>query len=190
MTALDALEELGYLRRDKNQDHQENGKFGGVCYVFFDAPQQPCADFPNTVQPYTENPCTDNPPQEIIKQETKKQESPPISPVREKLPLPKEVMERIEAYAGPDLQLRDALTHFVLNRKAINRPVKTQHAMSLLLTTLDKTSDGDRGLKLALIREAEEKGWLTFYRHDDRRGAARPPTAKPERFEPEVSAWQ
>ena len=184
--SLDELEALGYLRRSRIQEHKEDGGFGHTHYVFFDTPQDETA--PCTQNVYTDNPYTENVPQEINQLETKKLDNPHISPVREKLPLPKEVMDRIDSYAGPDLQLRDALLHFVLNRKAINRPVKTQHAMSLLLTTLDKKSDGDRSLKLTLIREAEEKGWLTFYRHDDRRGGSSPP-ARPERYEPEVSAW-
>ena len=188
MTALDALEELGYLRRDRNQDHQENGKFGGVRYVFFDAPTQPCIDFPNTVEPYTDEPYTENPPQEIIKQETQKQEKPPISPKNGKAQIPAEVLSRIETYAGPDMQLRDALVHFAENRQAIKKPIKTQHAMTLLLSTLDKASEGDRALKIDLIREAETRNWLSFYRHDDRRKTAKAPP--PAEYEPEVRAWQ
>jgi len=75
VSALDSLEELGYLRRDRNQEHQENGKFGGVRYVFFDVPTAPCVDFPYTVEPYTENRA-----QETLQEETKKQENPPKPP--------------------------------------------------------------------------------------------------------------
>lgn len=78
ISALDALEKLGYLRRSRDQSHLENGKFGGVRYEFFDKPQEitePCVDFPYTAEPYTENRA-----QEIIKQETKKQEIPPKPP--------------------------------------------------------------------------------------------------------------
>ena len=117
------------------------------------------------------------------KSNKKEEQKPPVSP-KEKLPLPKEVMERIEAYAGPDLQLRDALLHFAINRQANKKPIKTQHAMSLLLTTLERTSEGDRDLKIDLIHEAEEHNWLTFYRHDDRRPQARTVEAPPG-----VAAW-
>ena len=74
-SALDSLEDLGYLRRDRNQEHQENGKFGGVRYVFFDVPTTPCIDFTHTVEP-----CTVKRAQENLQEETKKQENPPKPP--------------------------------------------------------------------------------------------------------------
>lgn len=192
MTALDALEELGYLRRDRNQNHQENGKFGGIRYVFFDAPAQPCIDFPNTVLPNTDEPYTENQSQEIIKQETKKQEKPPVSPKKEKStkgPMPAELMARVEQYAGEDLELRDALLDFAEKRKARKKPINTQRTLTLLLSRLNELSRGSRKTKLALINEAIMNDWLSFYSHEGARRSPSPPAQKSDRFEPEVSAW-
>ena len=118
------------------------------------------------------------------KKENKKEEHiPPVSP-KEKTPLPKEIADRIEAYSGADLELRDALLHFALKRQAIRKPIKTQHSMTLLLSKLDRLSEGDRDLKIELLNEAEEHNWLSVYRHDDSRSPTRTVEAPAE-----VAAW-
>lgn len=118
------------------------------------------------------------------KKENKKEEHiPPVSP-KEKTPLPNEIADRIEAYSGADLKLRDALLHFALNRQAIRKPIKTQHAMTLLLSKLDRLSEGDCDLKIELLNEAEEHNWLSVFRHDDRRSPTRTVEAPAE-----VAAW-
>lgn len=72
---LRELEELGYLRREPTQKHNQDGTFGGTEYIFFEAPQeagedaaQPCTDLPCTDLPCTGFPCTVNPPQLNTKQ--------------------------------------------------------------------------------------------------------------------------
>ena len=185
ISALDALETLGYLRRSRDQAHQDDGKFGGVRYEFFDTPQEeaaPCVDFPYTDEPYTENQA-----QEIIKQETKKQEKPPISP--KKAPMPAELMRRAEDYAGDDTELLNRFLDFAENRRAIKKPIKTDRTLTLLLSKLNELSKGNRKRKLQLIDLAIERDWLSFFPlHEDH--AIRLPRETAPSFEPEVSTWQ
>lgn len=74
-SALDELEQFGYLRRSRTQSHTEAGTFGHTDYSFFEVPEiareEPCIQNPYTDEPYTENRV-----QEIIKQEN----IPPVSP--------------------------------------------------------------------------------------------------------------
>lgn len=186
ISALDALEALGYLRRSRNQAHQEDGKFGGVRYEFFDKPQEevaPCVDFPYTAEPYTGNQA-----QEIIKQETKKQEKPPISPKSKKGPMPAELIARVAQYAGEDAELQTRFLQFAENRKAIRKPIETNRTLTLLLAKLDKLSGGNRDKKLKLIDVATERNWLSFFPlRDD--PPPRPAKGAAPTYEPEVSAW-
>lgn len=187
MSALDALEALGYLRRGRDQAHQEDGKFGGVQYVFYDTPQTedaPCVDFPYTGEPYTENQA-----QEIIKQETKKQEKPPISPKNEKAPMPAELMKRVADYARGDTELETRFMEFAENRRAIKKPIKTDRTLTLLLSKLNELSGGNRDRKLQLIDLAVERNWLSFFPERENH-AIRLPKEPPGGFEPEVKAWQ
>lgn len=186
MTALDTLEELGYLRRDRNQNHQENGKFGSVHYVFYDAPQSPCVGFPYTDEPYTENQA-----QEITKQETKKQEKTPISPKPKpiKPPMPAPLISRVEHYAGEDLQLRDAILDFARMRDSRKKGITTDRQLTLLLSKLNELSDGRRRDKIALIEKATVNGWLSFYPlHDDDLPTGIPPDGRSV-SSPEVARW-
>ena len=94
---------------------------------------------------------------------------PPISPKKEKptkAPMSAELMARVEAYAGADLELRDALIDFAEKRKARKKPINTQRTLTLLLSRLNELSRGSRKAKLALINEAIMNDWLSFYAHD------------------------
>ena len=186
ISALDALETLGYLRRSRDQAHQDNGKFGGVRYEFFDTPQEeaaPCVDFPYTDEPYTENRA-----QEIIKQETKKQEEPPISPKSKKDPMPAELIARVLQYAGEDAELQTRFLQFAENRKAIRKPIETNRTLTLLLSKLDNLSGGNRDKKLKLIDLATERNWLSFFPLRDDPPPRQAKSAAPT-YEPEVSTW-
>lgn len=188
ISALDALETLGYLRRSRDQAHQDNGKFGGVRYEFFDTPQEeaaPCVDFPYTDEPYTENRA-----QEIIKQETKKQEEPPKPPKSKKNPMPAELIARVEHYAGEDLQLRDALLEFARMRDARKKTIKTDRQLTLLLSKLNELSGGRRRDKIALIEKATVNEWLSFYPlRDDDLPATAPPDGRIVDVPAEVAQW-
>ena len=185
-TALDTLEELGYLRRDRNQGHQENGKFGGVRYVFYDAPQSPCVDFPYTDEPYTENRA-----QEITKQETKKQEN-PLKPPRGRA-----------AKAAPDYEpeiFARFWTAYPIGRDkqgAIREWDKLKPSRQLMQTmaaalaeqkkTLSADDHHDRFPFPYAIR------WIRDRRWEDDLEKSTPKAAKqtaPQRYEPEVRPWQ
>lgn len=64
-TALEELEEAGYIER--RQTHDGGGQFGGNEYVVHETPlwqtTPPLPDFPSTVNPSTEKPLTENPTQ-------------------------------------------------------------------------------------------------------------------------------
>lgn len=182
-TALDTLEQLGYLRRDRNQDHQASGKFGSVRYVFYDAPQQPCIDFPYTDEPYTENRA-----QEIIKQETKKQEEPPKPPrgraAAKKAPdhLPDEFARLWMAYPrGEDKQ--GAIAEW----DKLKPDDATIKLMWLALAAQKRSEEWQRGIGIPYFVR-----WLRHRRWEDEKLRSGEPEARGEKapaFEPEVSAW-
>lgn len=178
-TALDTLEELGYLRRDRNQDHQASGKFGGVRYVFYDAPQSPCIDFPYTDKPYTENRA-----QEIIKQETKKQEEPPKPPrgraAAKKAPdhLPEEFDRLWKAYPrGEDKQ--GAIAEW----DRLKPDEATVYAMNLALLAQNATDEWQRGIGIPYFVR-----WLRHRRWEDEKLRAGEPGAR-DVSHTEVAQW-
>ena len=79
-SALQELEAAGYLRRSKIPGHTEDGKFSGTEYTFFEVPEQPRPDFPDTVKPDTVKPDTENPPQQKKEEQKKEITNPPIAP--------------------------------------------------------------------------------------------------------------
>ena len=186
VSALGSLEELGYLRRDRAQEHQENGKFGSVRYVFFDVPAAPCVDFPYTAEPYTENP-----PREIIKQETKKQENPPKPP------------RGRAAKAAPDYEpeiFARFWTAYPIGRDkqgAIREWDRLKPSRQLMQTmaaalaeqkkTLSAEDPHDRYPFPYAIR------WIRDRRWEDDLSKKTPRTTKqaaPQYYEPEVKQWQ
>ena len=161
MTALDMLEELGYLRRDRSQGHQENGKFGGIRYVFFDAPQKPCIDFPYTDEPYTENQT-----QVITKQETKKQEIPPKPP-----------RGRAAAKKAPD--------HLPEEFARLWKAYPRGEAMNLALLSQKQSEEWQRGIGIPYFVR-----WLRHRRWEDEKLRSAPaPEAARTVERPEVERW-
>ena len=181
VSALDSLEELGYLRRDRNQEHQENGKFGGVRYVFFDVPSSPCVDFPYTVQPYT-----DNRAQETIQEETKKQDSPhkpPRGRTAKIAPdhLPEEFDRLWKAYPrGEDKQ--GAIAEW----DKLKPDNATIYAMKLALLAHKQSEDWQRGIGIPYFVR-----WLRHRRWEDEklRGAAPPSDGRSVEAPAEVTRW-
>ena len=192
-TALDSLEELGYLRRDRNQEHTEGGKFGSVRYVFFDTPQQPsapCIDYPITAEPYTDEPITDNRAEEIIKQETKKQEIPPKPPrgrAAKKAPdhLPEEFARLWTAYPrGEDKQGAIAEWDKLKPDKA------TVFNMMAALLVQKQSEEWQRGIGIPyFVRWLRHRRWEDEKLRSDPTPISDRTTAAPKRYEPEVSAW-
>ena len=186
--ALTELERAGYLRRNRIQDRSEDGTFGGTEYVFFedphvmdDDPAQPCTENPATDEPVTDNPCTENPPKQNKEQIKKDKQKPPVSP------MPRELMSRACAYAGPDQELYDALIGYAETRAKQKKPINTDRMLSLLLSKLDQLSRGDRDTKIAIINKATVSCWRSFYALD---GDETPvPTARTVEAPPGVAAW-
>ena len=109
-SALDELEAHGYLRRIPQQGRKDNGQFGGMDYIFSDAPdafaeESACAE--NQHRTDAENQhrtCVENPHAENQQQETTKQEKildiPPYIPP-EGEPPPETKRKRYEPDSNP-----------------------------------------------------------------------------------------
>lgn len=152
---LGKLEKVGYLVRE--QSHDENGHFSGNVYVLLDeAP--PLSGKPDDGENrQREKPSSGFPTQinnKLIKEEKKQT---PIAPA--------EVEKCVAEYCGDDEELRETIMGLLKNRIKINRKkaVVTDEAMKLILRRLDKLSDGRREVKLAMLRNAIERNWLTVF---------------------------
>lgn len=152
---LGKLEEVGYLTRE--QTHDENGHFAGNVYVLQDEAPPLSGNTDNGETRQREKPSSGFPTQinnKLIKEEKKQT---PIAPA--------EVEKCVTEYCGDDEELRGAIMGLLKNRIKINRKkaVVTDDAMKLILNRLDKLSDGRREVKLAMLRNAIERNWLTVF---------------------------
>ena len=152
---LGKLEEVGYLPRE--QTHDENGHFAGNVYVLQDEAPPLSGTTDNGETRQREKPSSGFPTQinnKLIKEEKKQT---PIAPA--------EVEKCVTEYCGDDEELRGAIMGLLKNRIKINRKkaVVTDDAMKLILHRLDKLSDGRREVKLAMLRNAIERNWLTVF---------------------------
>lgn len=163
---LGKLEDVGYLVRE--QTHDANGHFSGNVYVLLDeAPplsgntddgKSPLSGKPDDGENrQREKPSLGFPTQinnKLIKEEKKQT---PIAPA--------EVEKCVAEYCGDDEELRETIMGLLKNRIKINRKkaVVTDEAMKLILRRLDKLSDGRREVKLAMLRNAIERNWLTVF---------------------------
>ena len=152
---LGKLEEVGYLTRE--QTHDENGHFAGNVYVLQDEAPPLSGNTDNGENRQREKPSSGFPTQinnKLIKEEKKQT---PIAPA--------EVEKCVTEYCGDDEELRGAIMGLLKNRIKINRKnaVVTDDAMKLILHRLDKLSDGRREVKLAMLRNAIERNWLTVF---------------------------
>ena len=188
ISSLDELEALGYLRRSRVQDRNEDGGFGHTHYVFYDTPQDEAA--PCTQNVYTDDPHTENQPQEIIKQETKKQEEPPKPPrgraARAAPDYEPEIFARFwTAYPiGRDKQ--GAIREW----DKLKPNLQLMHTMAAALEKQKKTLSAedphDRFPFPYAIRWLRDRRWEDDLSKTAAKTSAAP---KPERYEPEVSAW-
>lgn len=192
--ALDELEELGYLRRSRIQERNEDGSFGHTHYVFYDTPQtEEPEDDAVSQNVYTDNPHTENQPQDNIDLVKTEIDKPPISPKLKqktaKPPMPQELMDRLALYCGDDSELYAALIGYAETRREKKNSIDTNRMLTLLLNRLDNFSDGDRKAKIEIIDNATAGKWSSFFPlKKDERAALR--KAAPPSYEPEVSAWQ
>lgn len=179
-SALDELEEFGYLHRSRIQAHAQDGTFGGTAYVFCEVPEEPCAQNMHTVDlspcaqnPHADNPHADNVPQENNKQEITKQEIPPKAP-RGGRRAPKSVPE----YA-PELferfwqmypkEMRKDRPRAVAEWDRLRPSMELMHTMSLALKRQKATELWKRGIGIPYpVR------WLRNRRWEDEVGRAAP----------------
>ena len=152
---LGKLEEVGYLTRE--QTHDENGHFAGNVYVLQDEAPPLSGNTDNGETRQREKPSSGFPTQinnKLIKEEKKQT---PIAPA--------EVEKCVAEYCGDDEELHETIMGLLKNRIKINRKkaVVTDEAMKLILRRLDKLSDGRREVKLAMLRNAIERNWLTVF---------------------------
>lgn len=165
-SALKELECVGYLLRD--QDHKDDGTFGGNVYILQDfAP--PLSGKPDNGEiPLSgnaddgenrqrETPLSGNPTQRNKDLKKRKTEEPPI--------IPQEVMDEVTKYAGEDQELLESLREFLINRATPPKanPVKTAYGMKRLLVDLSKKSEGQRAVKLAMIDNSIKSNWRGFF---------------------------
>ena len=182
--ALDELEELGYLRRSRVQEHNADGGFGHTHYVFYDTPQEegaPCTRFV-----YTDDPYTENQPQEKNQLETNQLDSPHKSPrgraAAKKAPdhLPEEFDRLWKAYPrGEDKQ--GAIAEW----DKLKPDEATVYAMKLALLAHKQSEEWQRGIGIPYFVR-----WLRHRRWEDEKLRSAEPKAAAPSYEPEVSAWQ
>lgn len=158
---LRELMDTGYLI--KEQSHDEGGKFSGNVYILQE--ESPLSENPTTVgkttsplsgKPSTGKPLTVFPTLQNNKEQNKNIQKPPI--------IPRDIFNLCASYAGEDAKLLDAILGLLENRAVAKKsPVKTSRAMNGILNKLDKLSDGNREMKLALLDKATVSNWLTVF---------------------------
>lgn len=152
---LEKLEKVGYLTRE--QTHDESGRFAGNVYVLQDEAPPLSENTDNGETRQREKPSSGFPTQINTKRNKEEKKQTPIAPA--------EVVEVVEKYCGEDDELREWIMGLLENRIKINRrkAVETERAMSGILRKLDKLSDGQREVKIALLDKAISMNWLTVY---------------------------
>lgn len=102
-------------------------------------------------------------------------------PAKKELPSPPsdEVGEVLDEYAGEDRELRERLEEFRESRKRKKKPLQTRRAARILADKLDKLSERDRAVKLALLDNAILHGWDSVYplKEDEKPGGPPGPDA-------------
>lgn len=68
-----------------------------------------------------------------------------------------------DEYAGDDMDLRQRLTDFQVNRRQKKKPIHTRRAARILTGRLDRLSGGDRACKLLLLDNAILHNWDSVY---------------------------
>ena len=74
-------------------------------------------------------------------------------------------MAEVTKYAGEDQELLEAIREFLINRATPPKanPVKTPYGMRRLLRDLDKLSEGNREIKLAVLDKAIKHNWRGLF---------------------------
>ena len=91
-----------------------------------------------------------------------------ITSLNNKTPIaPKDVLDRLEAYAGDDEELREALLGFAEMRRSKRKPIATERTLALLLGSLDKLSGGERRTKVRMLNESTANCWTGLFAPKD-----------------------
>lgn len=173
-SALKELRETGYLTL-KQQSHEENGKFSGSVYILHEEGIHPLEEAKEEQTPWPDNPYTDNPPSAQPSTENPTQintdltkdclNKPPKAPQggrRDKYKLTEEAKGVLQDYVAGDRELAEAMGAFMEMRTA-KRAVNSARGIRLLLAELERLSGGDRGTKLALLRQSTVNSWKGIF---------------------------
>lgn len=171
-SALDELEEAGYVIRSQNRD--ERGRFKGWNYDVFESPQalvntevSPDAGNPHTVNPQSENPQLQN---NIYKNNINIMDvcTAEPSPQKEIKSFGEIINEHIQ-----DEKLKAALWEYIKMRIRKKNPL-TNYALILLLESLnERTADANAQLKM--VNTAIMGGYNTFtYVPEKQKGKKQP----------------
>lgn len=198
---LGQLEEIGYLLREQNR---QGGKFSGNIYILqshappssgnTDNGKRRQRQIPPTGKTVDGNPDTKYyvsninnpplPPKGGDVQEKKKRKN--------KYSLADDAKPILRAYVGEgeaeDKELAKALADFVELRETI-RAVNSAKAIRELLRRLDELSQGDRALKLELIRQSIANSWKSVFPlkgHTAQAAAPAPPPSPPRSYHIEI----
>lgn len=187
---LRALKKTGFIRIEDGDGGTGRRKIYAGANPLLDNPRKNAVVPDDPRKNAVETPANLQPPNN----ESNKKDiiDPPISPETKKSPMPAELMQRVESYAGEDTELLEALVGFAEQRcvhKPKPKPITTSRQLTLLLSKLNELSGGSRTKKLALIEKATISDWLSFFPlHEDH--AIRLPREPAPSYEPEVTAWQ
>ena len=189
---LGELESAGYLLRE--QGHDETGKFSGNTYVLQDHPPSygktdDGKDEKEAVVGKTddgktrqrENPSSGNPTQTKEYRETKEESNntplPPKGDKRKsKYDLAEDAKPVLRQYCGTDAELARALADLIEIRRE-KRAINSKRGISVLLNELDRLSQGDRAMKLQLLRQSTANSWKSVF---PLKGMPLPPAPKQE----------
>lgn len=169
MSALNELEEFGYLKRTRITD--DKGKFAGYDYDIFEQPQ---SENPYAENPNTGNPNTENPPQYITKQSiTKKQNTNVIEIKKERKSKTAAnsfdilIENYLETANISEIdEVRGLLQEWLKVRKA-KRAAMTDKAIELNLQKLNELSAKSNLSVAEYLKEVIMRGWQAFYEIKD-----------------------
>ena len=105
--------------------------------------------------------------EEKYKEEIQRDNNTPLTPQRgaarrSKYDLAEDAKPMLRAYTGGDLELAQLLAAFVNMRRDL-RAINSKRAISIQLETLDKLSGGDRGQKVALLKQSIGNSWKGIF---------------------------
>ena len=202
---LGELEEVGYLLREQNR---KSGKFSGNVYIL-QSHAPPLSENPTTVKPddgksrQRRKPPTgktvDGKP-DTKYYDSNSNNNTPLPPKggegqkkrKSKYALAEEAKPILRAYVGEgekeDKELEKALADFVELRETI-RAVNSAKAIRELLRRLDELSQGDRAVKLELIRQSIANSWKSVFPLKGYQAQAAPqtvPSPAPRKYHIEI----